>query len=124
MTAADTPLPETHDGEPDMAAEIARLEADLKSLTDQTKAMADATDYDAISAGLDAMLSEEVRASIPTSGSKMEQLFARVTAAIAENKRNPVVPETDVKRPSLSPAHVDFTTLPAHARIAAGYGKA
>ncbi|KGB81928.1 hypothetical protein JT55_10225 [Rhodovulum sp. NI22] len=36
----------------------------------------------------------------------------------------PNVPETDRGKPVTTPKDRDFSTLPAHARIAAGYGKA
>jgi hypothetical protein len=66
-------------------------------------------------------LSDEARAAIPKDASKMDQVFARITAALADAKRRPVVPETDTAKPVLSPVAPDLSSLPAHARIARGY---
>ncbi len=120
MTDEREPLPPALDGEPDLAAEVARVGDTLKDLAEQTKALKDATDYDGLNASLDGLLSEEGRASIPKEGSKLEQIFARITVALAEAKR-PVVPVTDTAKPTLSPVTPDLSALPAHARIARGY---
>lgn len=40
------------------------------------------------------------------------------------NVAKPAVPETDNGKPRTTPRDQDLSTLPAHARIAAGYGKA
>lgn len=120
----DTPLPEQVDGEPDLASEIARLDASLKELRDHTQSLETTTDYDQLHAKLDELLTDEARAAIPSDTSKLDQVFAKITAVLREARRTPKVPETDTQRPPLSPPPADFASLPAHARIAAGYGKA
>lgn len=121
--AADTPLPEQLDGEPDLAAEIARLDEAVKALAETGATLDHETDFDGLSAKLDELLSEEGRKALPKAGSRVDQIFARITAVLAENKRNPV-PETDTRRPPLGHMNADYSSLPVHARIAAGYGNA
>lgn len=115
-----SPLPASLDGEPDLAAEIARFDATVKELAEQVKASQAAIDFEGIQAGLDSLLGDEARASVPATGSKMDQVFARITAALAEAKR-PNVPVTDTAKPTLAPVAPDLSALPAHARIARGY---
>ena len=124
---ADTPLPAADDGEPDFAAEIARLEEAMKDVPAQIEALNrkldSEIDYEGLEKTFDGMLSEKDLAGLPTSGSRMDRLFYRIVA-IAEAAKRPVVPATDTKRPSLTPAPADLSSLPAYARIAAGYGAA
>lgn len=121
---SDELLPPQLDGEPDLAAEITRLDADLKDLAKETAAIRDKTDLDGLAAQLDEILSEEGRASIPKTGSKMDLVFARVTAALKEAKLKPVVPITDTAKPAQSPISPNLSALPAHARMARGYATA
>jgi hypothetical protein len=117
-----TPLPEQHDGEPDFAAEIARLDSDLKTLSEATRQLENATDYETLTSRLDALLNDETKATLPKDGSKLDQVFARITAALDAQKKAPViVPETDRSKPALTPVAPDLSTLPAHARMAHGY---
>lgn len=124
MTDTATPLPSQLDGEPDLAAEIVRLDAELKDLAKQNAELERATDLDGLLNSLDELLTPEARASIPKDASKMDQVFARITAALGEAKRRPVVPQTDTTTPSLTPVAPDLSALPAHARMARGYGAA
>ena len=122
-----TPPTPTMDDKPDFAAEIARLDDMLKGVPDEIAALnakLDAElDYDGLAAQFEAELTAEQRAALPKTGSKLDRVFHRIVAIVEANKR-PRVPATDTKAPSLTPPQTDFNMLPAHARIAAGYGKA
>lgn len=128
----DTPLPPQIDGEPDWAAEVARLDTEIKVMAESLapaeselrtsmKAMeiGDA-DYAKLIASLDELIPAETKADAPKNLSRMDELMWRVTTA-AETLKRPVVPATDAKRPDLQTPTEDFSTLPAHARIARGY---
>ncbi len=130
--ATHTPLPPQHDGEPDLASEIARLDLDIKALAEQlapTEAelkasiksveMSDA-DYAKLIADLDGMISDDERSKAPANASRLDQLMWHVTTA-ANSLKRPTVPATDAKRPTLETPAEDFSTLPAHARMARGY---
>ena len=130
--AKDTALPEQHDGEPDFAAEIARLDTDIKALIesitpsdDELKADLDAmqisdADYALLIANLDKLIPAESRADAPKDGSLFDQVMWRVTTAAKAGKA-PVVPATDAKRPTLETPAEDLSSLPPHVRIARGY---
>ena len=105
---------------PDLTAELARLDQELKGLRDAAKAVSAETDYDGLLANLNELIPEEDRAGLSNEGTKIDQVFARVTAALKAAKR-PAVPETDTKRASLTPKSEDLSDLPAHVRMARGY---
>lgn len=128
----DTPLPEQLDGEPDLAAEITRIDSDIRALAEslmpsdeQLKAdiaaleISDA-DYASLIANLDQLIPEDALAEAPTSTSRLDQLMWRVTTATKSLTR-PRVPGTDDRRPTLETPAEDFSTLPPHVRMARGY---
>lgn len=117
---ADTPEPVVGF---DLNAELARINDDLKSLNAVTAAMRGDTDHAALIADLEGLIPEADRAALPTDGSHFDQIFARVTAAIKAAKK-PAVPVTDTTRPPTTPPAPDLSGLPAHARMARGYGNA
>lgn len=129
---AEPSLPEQLDGEPNLTAEIARLDAEIKALTEQLtpsdeELKADMEglqisdeDYAKLLASLDELISAEDRPAAPTAGPRMDQLMWRVSAAAKAMKRS-TVPPTDGKRAALDIPGIDFSALPAHARIARGY---
>lgn len=121
MSDDATPLPIAITSEPGFAAELASLQESLKTLPDEIANLNAGIDYDALAAQLEELIPEAYRASLPTGGSRLDRIFHRVTAALTAAKR-PQVPETDTTRPRLTPAPADFSSLPVHARIAAGYG--
>lgn len=107
----------------DLTADIARLDAELKSLREATRTAISDDDLGDLITQLEDMIPEGERAKLPTSGSREHQFFSRINAVLKTQKA-PRVPETDTKRPALTTPSTDYTDLPAHARIAAGYGKA
>lgn len=105
---------------PDLAAEIARQNIELANLRAETAALRDATDYDDLTASLDAMLSEEARAGVSKEGSQQHRVFSLIAAVLKDSQR-PTVPTTDTSKPSLTPVKPDLSSLPPHARMAHGY---
>ena len=104
----------------DINAELARINDDLKSLRDVSAAMVNDADHAALITNLDGLIPEADRAALLTGGSRIDQIFTRVTAAIKAAKA-PIVPVTDTARPPTTPPAEDLSALPAHARIARGY---
>ena len=121
------------DGEPDFASEIARLDQSLKDLAalmpsaEEIEAtLAEIAPSDAelaeLATSLDALLSDEDRAGAPKDRSRFDQIQWMVTAISNDQRRTkPVVPVTDTHKPALTPSTPDFSTMPAHARMARGY---
>ncbi|WP_426025231.1 hypothetical protein [Brevundimonas sp. TSRC1-1] len=107
----------------DLTEDLARLKDDLKSLRDETAAMRAEEDIDGMITNLTALIPEADRAALPTDGTKFNRLFAHVTAALKAAKV-PAVPVTDTTRPPTTPGPEDLSALPAHARMARGYGNA
>ena len=107
----------------DLTADIARLDAELKSLRETTKTEMSDADLGDLITQLEEMIPEGERAKLPASGSREHQIFSRINAVL-KTKNAPRVPDTDTQRPALTTPSADYTGLPAHARIAAGYGKA
>ena len=67
---------------------------------------------------------EKLKALIPTElgpGAKLKWFREAKKTGVFNAK--PDVPETDKGKPATTPRDQDLSTLPAHARIAAGYGK-
>ncbi len=118
--ATDTPLPEQLDGEPDFAAEIARINVDLAALAEESKAFRQSFDYADLLAQLDTLIPEDQRSNAPADASDIDKVFHKITTALAASKR-PVVPVTDTAKPSLETPAEDFSSLPPHVRIARGY---
>lgn len=128
---ADTPLPEQHDGEPDLQAEVARLNAELAELTKQMPSADDlaeltrnlgpsASEYDALIASLRDLVTEDEAANAPKDASRLDTVMWFVGRA-AEQAKRPKVPATDTTKPALGAVEPDLSTLPPHARIARGY---
>jgi hypothetical protein len=108
------------DGEPNMASEVARLDEAISALKTESKAFAGATDYADLISRLDDLIPEDQRSDAPANASEIDRVFHKITTALSAAKR-PVVPATDAKRPDLQTPIQDFSTLPAHARMARGY---
>jgi hypothetical protein len=71
-----------------------------------------------------AEIPDNLKALIPTelsSGAKLKWFREAKKTGVFSAKRE--VPETDKGKPATTPRDQDLSTLPAHARIAAGYGK-
>ncbi|MGA0546412.1 hypothetical protein ACO2Q1_14160 [Brevundimonas sp. VNH65] len=107
----------------DLSAELAALRDDLKSIREEAAALMNDADYDGLIGSLEEFIPEGDRVSLPSTGSKRDQVYARIVAALKASQR-PVVPPTASKRPPLSPPAEDIFALPAHARIARGYASA
>lgn len=110
------PAPETTDADPHMIPK-ARLDAEIgkrKHLEGEVTAARDA---------LLATVPEKLRALAPKAGSVADLLAWIEAAKGAGVLSGPTVPETDTGRPKTTPRDHDVSTLPAHARIAAGYAK-
>lgn len=118
--AIDDPLPQQLDGEPDLAAEIARLNDTLSTLKADTEALKKSTDYQAVIRQLDSLIPEDQRTEAPANASAIDQVFHKITSALAWAKR-PAVPATDTARPNLEIPAEDLSALPPHARMARGY---
>lgn len=118
--ASDAPLPPQLDGEPDLAAEIARLNDALATLQSETKALKHTTDYEAVIRQLDALVPEDQRTEAPANAPAIDKVFHKITSALVWAKR-PSVPATDTGRPILETPAEDLSALPLHARMARGY---
>lgn len=118
--AIHDPLPPQLDGEPDLAAEIARLNDALSTLREDTQALKQSTDYEAVMRQLDSLVPEDQRTAPPANASAIDQVFHKITSALAVAKRQSV-PATDTSRPTLETPAEDLSALPPHARMARGY---
>lgn len=73
-------------------------------------------------AGMVAELPEAARALVPNlpTVEKMAWIQAAKASGVFAAK---AVPETDSSKPTVTPSERDFSNMPAHARIAAGYSR-
>jgi hypothetical protein len=82
------------------------------------------TEYADFAESVLAEIPEKLKALIPAElgpGAKLKWFRAAKQTGVFNAK--PDVPETDKGKPATTPRDQDTSTLPAHARIAAGYGK-
>lgn len=113
----DETTPDTPQAAPDATVETSELEAARAELA-KTRA-----DMDSLAADLLAAVPEHLRALIP------EDLGAAAKIAWFKKAREtgvfnkPAVPETDNRKPAITPKQPDISALPPIARIAHGYGK-
>lgn len=107
----------------DLTDDLARVKIDLKSLQDQTAVMRAEEDIDGLITNLTALIPEADRASLPKDGSNHSRVFAHVIAALKAAKSAPVPTTDTTPAPTTTPPE-DLSELPAHARMARGYGNA
>jgi len=77
--------------------------------------------------GLLAEVPEHLKSLVPSDlgpTAKLTWYRAAKETGVFDGKPKAKVPETDKGKPATTPKDRDVSTLPAHARIAAGYGKA
>lgn len=82
------------------------------------------TEYADFAESVLAEIPDNLKALIPAElgpGAKLKWFRAAKQTGVFNAK--PDVPETDKGKPATTPRDQDTSTLPAHARIAAGYGK-
>jgi hypothetical protein len=82
------------------------------------------TEYADFAESVLAEIPEKLKALIPAElgpGAKLKWFREAKKTGVFNAK--PDVPETDKGKPATTPRDQDTSTLPAHARIAAGYGK-
>jgi hypothetical protein len=82
------------------------------------------TEYAEFAESVLAEIPEKLKALIPAElgpGAKLKWFREAKKTGVFSAK--PDVPETDRGKPATTPRDQDTSTLPAHARIAAGYGK-
>jgi hypothetical protein len=82
------------------------------------------TEYADFAESVLAEIPEKLKALIPAElgpGAKLKWFREAKKTGVFSAK--PDVPETDKGKPATTPRDQDTSTLPAHARIAAGYGK-
>jgi hypothetical protein len=117
---ADKPVPAPGSDKPDVPMiPKARLDEEIgkrRALETENAEMADAILAD---------IPDNLKSLIPADlGPAAKIKWFREAKKTGVFDAKPDVPETDKGKPATTPKDHDLSTLPAHARIAAGYGKA
>lgn len=121
----DTPPPASDSGSAPEIAKGARMISEARLDEEVGKRQALEREYAEFAEAVLAEIPERLKPLIPADYGPAQKLkWYRDAKNTGVFDARPHVPETDRGKPATTPKDRDFSTLPVHARIAAGYGKA